>query len=84
MILRDLVFKRGPEVNKYWEVCLIALRDGRHLRVTHPRETNNARSPANYWVYLRDDSGVITLHVELDEFEAQAVLDHYLQKVTEP
>jgi hypothetical protein len=89
MLLRDLALKPWGELPGAWDYTLVPLGGGSSLGIFRATKTNSAR-PAGSWnvYYNRSEDlmrggiaadGYRTDHTEMDEFEAQCVLDHYLQ-----
>ncbi|RZN09690.1 hypothetical protein CWO91_16815 [Bradyrhizobium genosp. SA-3] len=82
MLLRDLKMEpreREHYFDKYW----VNLRDGSALFIQRAASTK-LRYPVGTWFIFHaatygSHSHYLATRYELDEFEAQAVFDHYLQ-----
>lgn len=84
MLLRDL--KMTPrEVQRYFDECWLRLADGSKLHIQYGVSSQaqyDVNSPAKslwFMTFTSKDHHPNTEHSGLSEFEAQAVLDHYLQ-----
>jgi hypothetical protein len=82
MLLRDLKLKPRAPDNRYWLAATVDLKDGTVLCIQQPTEVHTDYRPHTWFiVHGADYFTGITWHNEIDEFEAQAVLDHYLQTI---
>jgi hypothetical protein len=86
MLVRDLPFK-VQSGNHFWQDTDVLLDGpGLSVHIEKPTENNpNIQYRNRYWVGLRNSSELGarwhgTSADGLDEFEAQAILDHYIQE----
>lgn len=84
MLIRELEF-RVQSSNDFWQEADVALC-GASVHFEQPTAKNpNRHFFGRYWVALRRPSDLTVWHGGhgadgLDEFEAQAVFDHYVQE----
>lgn len=82
MLLRDLKMKPREE-KRYFDCCWVGLSDGSGLYVQRVHQSTRY-APGTWFIFHHEccgdhGSNIRRNRYEMDEFEAQAVLDHYLQ-----
>ncbi|MGZ3350986.1 MAG: hypothetical protein ACXU89_18785 [Xanthobacteraceae bacterium] len=89
MLIRDLELGEWG-MSKAWLYRLVRLNDERSLFICTPSPSNECRHHGLWTLYFQIEplsahglaenaKGIIASHEDLEEFEAQAVLDYYLQ-----
>ena len=79
MLIRDLPLKPRNGSNEYWDSIVFHIYDGIRIRVQRATDKHYAYRHGSWWIYRFKDRGEINKHLDMDEFEAQAVFDHYAQ-----
>jgi hypothetical protein len=83
MILRDIPLKPRTLGNRYWNNASFILKNDTTLIVQQAAATNPTFRPGAWWVFYdaHQSHRAQVMHDDLDEMEAQAVLDHYIQTI---
>lgn len=84
MLLRDLPLK-PREQEHYFDMAWVDLADDTSLYWQFGRVASRRLNIGKWFCYRtrrgRSHAGYVETHEHMDEFEAQAVLDHYIQTV---
>lgn len=78
MLLRDIKLEPRSKGNEYWLSARFTLADGTGRLTVQKSTAAYTDSPHRWWIFLNTETTAKPAYSDMDEFEAQAVLDHYV------